>query len=175
MKGDIINGNPYRAFAYLYFGLKSTTTFSFSFKATNHNSVYSKIFFWGDGSNILGILPSNKFCFMPSGDDPPPSCKAEHECLDNKWYRVEMDVTTGGDITLRIDGKGLGTGNVQSIGAARDAMMGVYHWARKKPSPYELHFRDMCFGVATDARLSLVASHEFETRLNNASYDGSHI
>merc|ERR1719247_1582323 len=26
MKGDIINGNPYRAFAYLYFGLKSTTS-----------------------------------------------------------------------------------------------------------------------------------------------------
>lgn len=155
VKKSEANANPYRAFAYLFFKPTATTTFSFTFKVIGHNSVYSKLFFWGDGNNILGLLPpsspggSSQFCLKPSADDPPPSCGAKHEVKDNTWYRVDMQLTPPSTIALKVNGKQVGSMNIQSSMSNVDPMLGVYHWARKAPETYKLFYRDMCAGESS--------------------------
>lgn len=150
--------NPYRAFAYLYFKPSSKVTFSFTFKAKGHNNVYSKLFFWGDGNNILGLLPpsgggSSKFCLMPTADDPPPTCPGgTHEVKDDTWYRVDLELTPPSSIKFSVNGKEVGTGKIQSSMNQVNPMLGVYHWARSTPSDYWLHYRDMCVGTSSVKR-----------------------
>lgn len=137
--------------------VSGTTHMSFTFRAKNHNAVYSKLFFWGDGNNILGIKPpgsaggASQFCFMPSGDAPLSNiqCKGgTMECKPDTWYRVDMKLSGSNSIALSIDGKSIGTGSIQ--GFTGMPMIGVYHWAGGQnggtPEDYQLFFRDMCLG-----------------------------
>merc|ERR1719446_1843218 len=123
---------------------------SFTFKAKNHNAVYSKIFFWGDGNNILGIKPpggaggASEFCFMPSTDAPLSlvSCTGTMACTPDTWYRVDMKLTPPKSIELSINGQSLGTGSIN--GFTGMPMIGVYHWAGGMnggtPEDYQLFF-----------------------------------
>lgn len=152
VKKEESNANPYRAFAYLFFKPKSETTFSFTFKSIGHNTVYSKIFFWGDGNNILGLLPpssvggSSQFCLKPSADDPPPSCGGKYEVKDDTWYRVDLKLTPPSSIELVVNGDSVGSMSIQSSMNQVEPMLGVYHWARGAPDTYKLLYRDMCVG-----------------------------
>jgi len=133
------------------------TKMSFTFKAKNHNAVYSKIFFWGDGNNILGLKPPgsaggpSQFCFMPSTDAPLSlvNCKGgTMECKPDTWYRVDMTLSPPSSIALSINGNSIGTGSI--MGFSGMPMIGVYHWAGGMnggtPEDYQLFFRDMCLG-----------------------------
>jgi len=147
------DGGPYRAFAYML-GMEkaSGSKLSFSFKTKDHNTVYTKIFFWGDGNNILGIKPDGTFCFMPSGDAPLSqiTCKGTAPMKDDTWYRVEMAFSGSNGVALVIDGKSIGSGTVQGFNNA--PQLGCYHWSGNGGAnlarPYQLHFRDMCLGTS---------------------------
>lgn len=127
---------------------------SFTFKAKEHNAVYSKIFFWGDGNNILGLKPpasaggSSEFCFMPSTDSPLSliTCKGTMECKPDTWYRVDMELSGSGSIALSISGNSVGSGSIQRF--AGNPMIGIYHWVEsaRPVEDYQVSFRDMCLG-----------------------------
>jgi len=152
-------GNPYRAFAYMKdLKMKSGgSTVSFTFKAKGHNTVYTKLFFWGDGNNILGLKPgaggTSQFCFMPSADAPLSmiKCEAVAECKDDTWYRVDMVLSGSGSVALKVDGKDVGSGTVGNFNA--NPQIGCYQWSvqGKTMSDYQLYFRDMCLGMSTPA------------------------
>lgn len=152
VKKEESKANPYRAFAYLFFKPTSEVTFSFTFKSISHNTVYSKLFFWGDGNNILGLLPpasaggESQFCLKPSADDPPPSCGAKYPVKDDTWYRVDLLLTPPNTIALSVNGKSVGSMSIQSSMNQVNPMLGVYHWARGDPGTYKLLYRDMCVG-----------------------------
>jgi len=162
VKKEVSDAGPYRAFAYLFLQPSSATTFSFTFKAVNHNKVYSKLFFWGDGNNILGLKPpsssggSSTFCLMPSTDSPLSqlSCPGgEYEVKADTWYRVDMALSPPGGVALSVNGKSVGSGNIQGSMSSNgvNAMLGVYHWTDNKGpcETYELHYRDMCLGTSS--------------------------
>jgi len=149
-------GAPYRAFAYMKdVKVPSATHMSWTFKSNGHSKVYSKIFFWGDGNNILGLQPpaaaggSSTFCFMPSTDAPVNMVKCKGgstEAKDDTWYRVDLALTGKGSIALSINGKSVGTGSIG--GFTGMPMIGVYHWGGMDQD-YKLQFRDMCLGAST--------------------------
>lgn len=133
--------------------MESTGTFSWTFKAIDHSSVYTKLWFWGDGNNILGLKPGSggqsEFCFMPSADAPLSqiNCKATAPCKHGTWYRIELEFPRASSVNFKVDGKTVGTGG--SFGGSHgNPQMGCYHWGGPD-KPYQLHFRDMCFGTAT--------------------------
>lgn len=132
----------------------SATTFSFTFKANGHSKVYSKLFFWGDGNNILGLQPTpgggtSTFCFMPSTDAPVSmvTCKGgSMPCKDDTWYRVDLKLTPPSSMALSINGQSIGTGSIQGFSGM--PMIGVYHWGGMDKD-YQLRYRDMCLGESS--------------------------
>jgi len=136
------------------------TTLSWTFKAVDHNVAYSKMFFWGDGANILGLKPpsssggASQFCFFPSADAPlnQITCAATAECKADTWYRIELDLSGANAITFKIDGKQIGSGSMNGNFNRERPMIGVYHWTgnggASLEKPYQFHFRDMCLGKA---------------------------
>lgn len=160
------SGGPHRAFAYVPFGANKWSgpvKFSFTFSTSNFKpqSVYSKLFFWGDGNNILGLLPPGhqmgkgkmQMIFIPS-NDYPNSWKAAMPIADDTWYRVEMTFKPPTTIDLSVNGKVISTGGKipQSFASNHNGpQIGVYLWGQLK-GKYQVKIRDVCLGSSSPAR-----------------------
>jgi len=138
--------SPYRAFAYLPFChgasmdcLDSTFDISISFKTEDVSKVsaYVKLFFWGDGSNILGLLPPG----APGGQggayrliafpttDYPNGWGGEYEIEDGRWYDVKMSFSPQ-SITVSIGGQSwtdTSFGDVRGLGS-NGPQLGSYNF-----------------------------------------------
>ena len=115
---------PYRAFAYLPFArfdedISGDFTVSFPFKTRGARSfgAYTKLFFWGDGVNFLGLLPPGapgakssdqnalRLVVFPE-DDFPNQWEGEVVVEDEgKWINVELKITTGDEVKITVLGK----------------------------------------------------------------------
>lgn len=172
VKKEEARDGHYRAFAYVVWkNLPGAVQLDFSFKAVGHNTVYTKIFTLGKHApvrEVYGLLPptspgtNSKMCFMPLIPSwTEPACIGYNTVKDDTWYRVELmftppqvaandhDGNSIGNIALNVDGRHVGTGNIEGdvvnqLAGSLDEMprLGAEH--RGSPESYKLLFRDIC-------------------------------
>ncbi|CAM9851780.1 unnamed protein product, partial [Phaeothamnion confervicola] len=154
-KSTAIGKLPYRAFAYLPFCHGSPMSscwdgsahdFKFSFKPDGFNGwgIYTKLLFWTDSLNILGILPRGapgatghslpgnvNLVVMPTTDYPNDWAKVI-PLTDGTWYNVVITVTRNSGMLfneITVNGVTMVT-NYQSTtnldGDANGAQLGMY-------------------------------------------------
>jgi len=174
---------PYRAFAYVPFcdgaaisscwSSGQTQTFSFEFQTENiaQWTSYVSFLFWTDGGGILGIVPpkapsakdkvDTSLVLFPT-DGWPNNWLTNMTIVDNKWYTVSIDFTTGGGTMTKVsvDGQMLGEKSlgVNVLGDSNGPQIGVYQFDYQNVNPsvsyFNVYLRNLKLAPAMSLDLS---------------------
>ena len=169
---------PYRAFAYLplcdgqaissCWGGNVPRTLAFRFKTERFAgwSAYSKLLFWQDGNNLLGLLPPTASQAQAAGlmgvtlvafpsDDLPQAWQAALPLTENSYYDVAVSFTpgaTGTAVSISVAGAPLASGTMalNILNDNNGPQLGVYSFDNQgvagTSDSFDLHLQEVCLG-----------------------------
>lgn len=180
---------PYRAFAYLplcdgqaissCWGGNVPRTLAFRFKTERFAgwSAYSKLLFWQDGNNLLGLLPPTTSQAQAAGltgvtliafpsDDLPQTWQAAMPLTENTYYDVTVSFTpgaTGTAVSISVAGAPLASGTMalNILNDNNGPQLGVYSFdnqgATGTSDSFDLHLQEVCLGPPNTGASCLAA------------------